>query len=189
MSRETLQFVHTDRPPATDGVRVFNSLTRPFLGTKFTFRIIGSSHYISAPEYGFHELATCDPAPSASRNGTAIPLESDRPSRRLTFEADALQCVTRVEHRPLSAFPRDRYLSRPGSFDLAYAFDGDPDAVTTIEIDADGYETYHTYPEFDLALYTRTVFATDHDSSALEASALEASAARAADTPAPSDTV
>ncbi|WP_226482364.1 DUF2617 family protein [Natrinema amylolyticum] len=184
MSRETLQFVHTDRPPATDGVRVFDSLTRPFLGTEFTFRIIGSSHYVSAPEYGFHELSTCDPAPVASREGTAIPLETGRPSRRLAFETDALRCVTRIEHRPLSAFPRDRYLSRPGSFDLAYAFDGDPDAVTTIEIDADGYETYHTYPEFDLALYTRTVFATHRD-----ASSADASDARAAETPAPSDTI
>ncbi|PCR92278.1 DUF2617 family protein [Natrinema ejinorense] len=171
MPRETLQFVHADRPPATDDVRVFDSLTRRFLGTEFTFRIIGSSHYVSAPEYGFYELSTCESVSTADRGATTVPLEPDRSSRRLTFENDAIQCVTEIEHRPLSAFPRTRYRSRPRSFDLAYAFDGPPEAVTTIEIDANGYETYHTYPEYDLALYTRTVFATERDSSALDSAA------------------
>jgi hypothetical protein len=61
-----------------------------------------------------------------------------------------LRCETLVERRPLAAFPAEE------SFDLAYWFDDD--AVTTIDLRSDGYETYHTYPEFDLALYTRTVF-------------------------------
>ncbi|SEQ85149.1 DUF2617 family protein [Natrinema salaciae] len=165
MARETLQFVHADRPPETGDVRVFDSFTRRFLGTAFTFRIIGSSHYVSAPEYDFYELSTCDPAPTVVRDGTGIPLESDRPPRRLVFETDALRCVTTVEHRPLSAFPHDRFRSGSPGFDLAYAFDGNPDAVTTIEIAEDGYETYHTYPEFDLALYTRSAFTRRRDSS------------------------
>ncbi|WP_254521977.1 DUF2617 family protein [Natrinema caseinilyticum] len=158
MTGETLQFVHADRPPEVGDVRVFDSLTRQFLGTAFTFRIIGSSHYVSAPDYGFYELSTCEPAPSGGNGGTVVPLEPDRPSRRLAFETDALRCVTVVEHRPLAAFPPDRCEAGWSDFDLAYAFDGDPEAVTTIEIGEDSYETYHTYPEFDLALYTRTAF-------------------------------
>ncbi|WP_049924291.1 DUF2617 family protein [Halopiger djelfimassiliensis] len=158
MNSQTLRFVHDDRPPATDGVRVFDSLTRPFLGTEFTFRIIGSSHYISAPAYDFYELSACGPVPGGGCEVTAIPLDPAQPSRRLGFETDTLGCETVVDHRPLSAFPTDRLRSRPDSFDLAYAFDGNPEAVTTIEIGDDGYETYHTYPEFDLALYTRSEF-------------------------------
>lgn len=154
MARETLQFVHTDSPPALEDVRVFDSRTRTFLGAEFTFRIIGSSHYVSAPAYDFYELSACSPAPTADQDGTTIPLEPDRPSRRLAFETDALRCETVVDHRPLSAFPRDRVEAD----DLAYTFGGNPDAVTTIEIGEDGYETVHTYPEFDLALYTRTDF-------------------------------
>ena len=179
MPRETLRFVQTDRPPATDGIRVFDALERSFLGAAFTFRIIGSSHYISAPAYDFYELAACDGAPTevgngtetepgtetASRDGAAIPLEADRPSRRLAFETASLRCETTVDHRPLSAFPHGRFRSRPDSFDLAHAFGGDPEAATTIEIDDRGYETYHTYPEYDLALYTRTVFTAVPDSS------------------------
>ena len=50
----------------------------------------------------------------------------------------------------LAAFPADR------DYDLAYEFS--PEAHTAIAIDeADpGYETYHTYPEHDLTVYTRT---------------------------------
>lgn len=176
MTRETLRFVHADRPPATEGIRVFDSLTRRFLGAEFTFRIVGSSHYVSAPAYAFYELSACgigggdDPVSTAAQEETAIPLAPDRPSRRLTFETDAVRCETTVEHRPLSAFPHERFRSRPRTFDLAYAFDGDPEAVTTIELGDDGYETFHTYPEFDLALYTRTVFTDVRDAAALEGS-------------------
>lgn len=173
MVRDTLRFVHADRPPATEKLRVFDSQTRPFLGAEFTFRIVGSSHYISAPAYEFYELSACDPAPTAGYEWTSIPLDPDRSSRRLGFETDALRCETVVDHRPLSAFPHDRFQTRPESFDLAYAFDGDPEAVTTIELGSDGYETYHTYPEFDLAIVTRTVFTDVHHEATLEPSAAD----------------
>jgi len=161
MARDTLQFVHSTSPPATD-VRVFDSLTRRFLGTEFTFRVVGSSHYVSAPAYDFHELSSCEPVPGEgvatihldAGQVSAESSESDgtpaAPTRHLTHETDALRCETFVERRPLAAFPAD------ASFDLAYWFDDA--AVTTIDLRPDGYETYHTYPEFDLALYTRTVF-------------------------------
>ena len=55
-----------------------------------------------------------------------------------------------VEHRSLEAFPAEE------SFDLAYWFG--EDAVTAIDLGETGYETYHTYPEYDLALYSRTRF-------------------------------
>ncbi|ELZ29619.1 hypothetical protein C475_01681 [Halosimplex carlsbadense 2-9-1] len=165
MTSETLQFVHGDAPPAAD-VRVFDSLTRELLGAEFTFRVVGSSHYVSAPTYDFHELSTCDPvdadgATTLRLDGPTVadtdPSEpavdgTDRADgrRRLTYAADGLACATLVERRPLAAFPAD------GAFDVSYRFG--EDAYTTIDIGTDGYETYHTYPEFDLALFTRTTF-------------------------------
>ncbi|WP_459191247.1 DUF2617 family protein [Halosimplex sp. J119] len=154
MTRDTLQFVHSTAPPAGD-VRVFDSLTRDLLGATFTFRVIGSSHYVSAPAYDFHELASCEPVDAEA---TTLRLDgattADPPDaaarRRLDYAAGGLRCATVVERRPLAAFPAD------DSFDLAYRFD--PDAYTTVDVTPDGYETYHTYPEFDLALYTRTAF-------------------------------
>ncbi|WP_436911401.1 hypothetical protein [Halosimplex marinum] len=157
---ETLQFVHGPAPP-TDDVRVFDSLTREWLGAEFTFRVVGSSHYVSAPAYGFHELSTCDPVdadgattlrldgPTVHGSGGSDPA-ADEGRRRLTYTADGLRCATLVERRPLAAFPAE------AAFDLSYRFG--EDAYTTVEVGADGYETYHTYPEFDLALFTRTTF-------------------------------
>ncbi|WP_135664978.1 DUF2617 family protein [Halorhabdus rudnickae] len=156
MTRSTLQFVHSAEPPSTD-LRVFDSLTTRFLGTTFRFRVVGSSHYISAPAYDFHELSSCEPV--AAKAVETIRLdgpqqddnrECNEATTSLGYETDALHCETIIERRPLSAFPAD------ASFDLAYWF-GD-DAATTVNIQAGGYETYHTYPEFDLALYTQTIF-------------------------------
>jgi len=165
MTAETLQFVHGDAPPADD-VRVFDSLSRELLGAEFTFRVVGSSHYVSAPGFDFHELSTCDPVdadgattlrldgPTVSGAGSSEAAADSTDGvggrRRLTYAADGLACATLVERRPLAAFPAD------GAFDVSYRFG--PDAYTTIDIGADGYETYHTYPEFDLALFTRTTF-------------------------------
>ena len=44
---------------------------------------------------------------------------------------------------------------------MAYRFG--PDASTTIEVEGGAIETYHTYPEFDLALFTRTTIETVPD--------------------------
>jgi hypothetical protein len=176
---ETLQFVHGPAPPADD-VRVFDSLTREFLGAEFTFRVVGSSHYVSAPAYDFYELSTCDPvdadgATTLRLDGPTVaapgPDRSADGGRRLTYAADGLRCATLVERRPLAAFPADE------GFDLAYRFA--EDAYTTVDIGADGYETYHTYPEFDLALFTRTTFASVPGGAAAEA--LDGDAQRRAD--------
>jgi hypothetical protein len=163
MTEATLHFVHGASPPDSDP-RVFDALTREFLGAPFTFRVIGSSHYVSAPAYDFHELSSCDPVggdavttlaldgPRLPTAGTDAATDGGDPEGRLrlAYAADGLRCETLVERRPLAAFPAD------GSFDLAYWF-GD-EAVTTVDVGETGYETYHTYPEFDLALYTRTRF-------------------------------
>ncbi|MFC6976854.1 hypothetical protein ACFQL1_22530 [Halomicroarcula sp. GCM10025709] len=146
MTRETLTFVHSSTPP-TDEVTVFDELTQPFLGTEFRFRVIGSSHYVSAPEYDFYELSSCDPVEST---GATIPLKDGGERRRLDHETDGIRCETVLEHRPLASFPAGE------SFDLSYWFG--QDAVTAIALDKDGYETYHTYPEYDLTLYSRTRF-------------------------------
>lgn len=153
MTRNTLQFVHSARPPDAD-LRVFDSLTREFLGTEFTFRVIGSSHSVSAPALDFHELSSCEAVDvdGATTIRLDAPPSDGVATRRLVHETEALRCETVVERQPLAAFPG------VDAADLAYEFEAE--AVTTIDVGTDAYETYHTYPEFDLALFTRTVFTT-----------------------------
>lgn len=154
MTRDTIQFRHADAPPTTD-VTVYDSLTRAFLDAEFTFRVVGSSHYVSAPAYDFYELSSCEPVPEA----TQIRLDPSLGRRRLTFETDGLRCETVLDRRPLAAFPDDeRSIS---SFDLYHEFD--TDAVTTVDVAERAFETYHTYPEFDLTLFSRTTFETVPD--------------------------
>jgi len=158
MPRDTLRFVHSAHPPAAD-LRVFDSLSREFLGTEFTFRVVGSSHYVSAPAYDFYELSSCKPVASepaatvrldGGRKGVPTGDDGAAPALEFDYEHGRLRCRTRVERRPLSAFPDG------ASFALSYRFE--EDAFTTVDVGEEGYETYHTYPEYGLALYTRTVF-------------------------------
>jgi len=143
---ETLTFAHTDEPPASD-VTVYASLTREFLGVQATFDVIGSSHRVSVPALEFYELSSCAAVENAT--GTRVALSPDGGRRELTHETDELRCVTTVDRFPLAEFDR-----AVGSFDLAHRFA--PEAVTTVDVGDHGFETYHTYPEHDLAVYSRS---------------------------------
>lgn len=141
----TLQFaVGFDRPTAPE-VTVYDRTTATVAGTEFVLRVIGSSHYVDAPAYGFHEMASCTPVEGAR----VLDLSTDV-AETVRFGSDRLAGRTTVAGEPLASFPADR------SFDLRYAFEAD--AVTAIAVREDGYETYHTYPELDLSLRTETTF-------------------------------
>ena len=142
-----ITFAHASEPPTSD-VTVYASLTREFLGTQATFEVIGSSHRVAVPALEFYEMSSCAPVENAT--GTEIPLTTDGERREITHETDRLRCVTTVDRLPLAAFDEHE------SFDLAYRFG--PDAVTTVDVGDRQFETYHTYPEHDLAVYSRTVF-------------------------------
>jgi hypothetical protein len=163
---ECLYLAYTAEQPPLAEYDVKRRVQRRFFGTEFTFRVIGDSHYIGAPELGFHELFSCKPiqegrvttVPLADghrpvENGratvTAAGDERERHTGRYRFGSVGL--TTTVRREPLSAFPG------PEPFDIAYKFE--PAAYTTINCRSNStYETYHTYPEYDLALYTEHEF-------------------------------
>jgi hypothetical protein len=158
---ESLYLAYTaDQPPLAD-YDIKRRVERRFFGTEFTFAVIGDSHYIGAPELGFHELFSCKPI----REGrvTTVPLaEEHRPPEPPDpgdgevihtghYRFGSVGVTTTISREPLSAFPG------PEPFDIAYRFE--PAAYTTINCrSTTTYETYHTYPEYDLALYTEHEF-------------------------------
>lgn len=164
-----ITFAHASEPPTSD-VTVYASLTREFLGAQATFEVIGSSHRVSVPALSFYELSSCATVENAT--GTQVPLTPDGDRRRLTHETDRLRCVTTVERLPLAAFDRvddpsdhagdtfdhadDSFDRVDDSFDLSYQFG--PEAVTAVDIGDRAFETYHTYPEHDLTVYSRSQF-------------------------------
>ena len=144
---ETLEFGIGTTAPDSDALSVYATANLTVDGVTFDCRVIGSSHYISAPALDFHEIASCRSV-EMPRTRTASLVEGC--SGRHRYELDAVDCELRIETRPLEAYPADR------AFDLRYAFD--ERAVTAIDARDDGYETYHTYTEFDRTVYTRTRF-------------------------------
>jgi|AntDeeMinimDraft_4_1070355.scaffolds.fasta_scaffold03221_3 hypothetical protein len=132
--------------PSLDEFDVKQIEQREFLGSDGTFTVIGSSHYIAIPELEYHEILSCKPL--TREEVKTISLEHGY-NDTFTHEACTVTVETFIEAQKLSEFPG------PDVFDISYRFA--PDAYTTIGfIDENTYETYHTYPEHDLAIYTKT---------------------------------
>lgn len=141
--------------PTLDAHDIKHRETRLFLDREFVFTVIGSSHYVCCEAANYHELLTCkqlDTAPPTPRDGRrlteTVPLTVGH-TETVRHTLDGTGITVEIRGEPLSAFDSSE------TFDIAYRFD--TDAYTTIDILADGtYQTYHTYPEHDLALRTET---------------------------------
>jgi hypothetical protein len=133
-----------DRPDVSD-LQVFAETETTLCGARFRVAVIGSSHYVHAPDAGFHEIVSCKPIDHDAVHELDLREYDDR---TLSFAGEDLSCETTVETRPLESVPD------PEKFALAHTFG--EDAVTAIGLGTDRYETYHTYPEFDCVVYTET---------------------------------
>ena len=164
---DSLYLAYTAEQPPLAEFDIKRRVQRWFFGTEFTFAVIGDSHYIGAPELGFHELFSCKPIrqgrmatvpltderrPPESRWSTGGATHGDRREvHRGRYRFGSVGVTTTIKREPLSAFPG------PEPFDITYRFE--PKAYTTINCrSTTTYETYHTYPEFDLALYSEHEF-------------------------------
>jgi len=159
---ERLYLAYLPETPPLTKYDIKQQVQRRFFGSEFTFTVIGDSHYIGAPELGFHELLSCKPIQQGRVK--TVPLETTRRStdhpvgsvdgeiHTGRYQFESVEVTTTIRSEPLSAFPG------PEEFDIAHRFA--PKAYTTINCrSTDCYETYHTYPEYDLALYTENRFA------------------------------
>ncbi|WP_202932690.1 hypothetical protein [Halorussus salinus] len=162
--RPKLHFAYATSEPNLDAFDVKRVVPSDLCGEPAALTVIGESHYVGVPALEFHEVCSCKPV---SGDSTAVtPLESGV-EREFAFETDRLRVETEAEVRPIEEFPG------PDGTDAAYRFG--PDAWTTIKLNSSPesagtdesaptpapdssatYETYHTYPEHDLAVYTFT---------------------------------
>ncbi|MFD1643833.1 hypothetical protein [Halohasta litorea] len=158
---ECLYLAYTAEQPPLAEYDIKRRVQRRFFETEFTFAVIGDSHYIGAPELGFHELFSCKPIRQGRVKTVPLVDESRPPGTAAPGDEEAIHAghyrfgsvgvTTTIKREPLSAFPG------PEPFDIAYRFE--PAAYTTINCrSARTYETYHTYPEYELALYTEHEF-------------------------------
>lgn len=168
----TLRLVHLSAPPDLSALEVKLAADRPLLGATATVRVIGSSHCLSLPAYDFHELCSCRPLPDVGVTVREAPADApgDGPpepdgttvrvgrvrrvplspgvEREVATTTGGVRARTELVGLRLDAFPEDR------EFDVHYQFA--PDAVTAVDVEDDRFETFHTYPEFDLAVRSVT---------------------------------
>lgn len=173
-----LRLFHVSRVPDLGAIDVKRTVDCQLLGSTATVRVIGSSHWLSLPAEDFHELCSCRPLPDlgvatvgtgddAQPDGGVTDEAFDRPPATtvpgarvrhiplwpgvecaVTSTVGEILAETVVEGRSHSAFPAER------PFDVCYRFGRD--AVTAIAVDGNRFETFHTYPEFDLTVYSET---------------------------------
>ena len=151
---QTLYLAYLNTRSDLDELDIKHQKKNQFFGAEFTFTVIGSSHYIKSEELGFHELLSCKPINEDLVK--TLPLDMGI-EQTVKHETEDFTVKTVVRGEPLDQFPD------PETFDIAYRFG--PDAYTTINcLSNNTYETYHTYPEHDLALYTKNRFTAPSNS-------------------------
>jgi hypothetical protein len=144
---ETLHFGFSADPPTIQDVEVYDRIEREFLDAPFVFEVIGASHHIYSTTKGFYEVSSCRTVEDGDTYDLQLGSGIDR---EFAFAVEGLECRTGVWTESLSAFPDDR------TFDVSHDFGAD--AVTAIAVGDRHYDTYHTYPEHDQTLCTRSVF-------------------------------
>lgn len=149
-----LYLYHFDSRPDISELNVKKKQVKHINGCKFIFRIIGSSHYIECEKLGVYELLSCK---ATDKESTAVvELLADTEEVEVSdVESKNITLTTELIGEPLSEFDSS------DTYDMKYKFG--ENAYTTITYGVRGgniwYETYHTYPEFDLAFYSQTTIA------------------------------
>lgn len=141
---QQLHLAYFDSQPDIAAFDVKDVFNREFFGVDFVFRVIGDSHYIEAPEIEYYELFSCKPI----QDEAAVTVDLTVGEReRVVHTNDSVSVKTNIIGKPLTAFDKNNV------FDVKYRFE--TDAFTTIKcVSENTYNTYHTYPEYNLALHT-----------------------------------
>lgn len=147
MTTERLYVSYPEHSACPDTLDIKTEQTAELLDTTFQLRIIGSSHLITSSALGFAELISCEQLGESPV--TEVPL---RRGHRETISADvgSVTLDTTIRCLPLAAFSRDQ------QFTVCYRFDEDAYTAIAVSPDSGAYTTYHTYPEYNLAVYTES---------------------------------
>lgn len=154
MTTERLYISYPDRPAYPDTLDIKTEQTVELLGTAFQLRIIGNSHFITSSALGFAELISCEPL--GETPVAEVPLQRGH-HETISADVGAVALDTTIRCLPFDAFPRDQ------QFTVRYRFDEDAYTAIAVSPDSGAYTTYHTYPEYDLAVYTESRLTTRAD--------------------------
>lgn len=147
----TLRFgVNTEKPTLQSTSiedTIYAKTETEFIGQNFVFNIIGSSHYIYCKDIPYYEISSCKSVKASSV--CSIKLTTDI-NLQFTFESADITSKIKAKSYSIDKFDKEK------KYDLKYKFA--EDAYTAIDLRDTSYITWHTYPEFNLALLTETTF-------------------------------
>jgi hypothetical protein len=141
-----LHFAYTTSPPAFDDFDVKALTPTTLCGAPATVAVVGQSHVVTAPALDYHEICSCA---SLAETEQTVALD-DGTAGEVRVTRDGVVAETRLRVEPLSAFPG------PEGTTISYRFAPEAWTTATVAGDGRGYETYHTYPERDVAVHTET---------------------------------
>jgi hypothetical protein len=143
-----LHVAYPQTPPDFAAFDVKALTPETLLGEPCTVAVVGQSHVVTAPALGYHEVCSC--VPRRAEASETVALDRGVTARVDTTDGErAVTATTDLSVHPLSSFP--------GTDGATVAYRFGPEAWTTVRLAADGrYETYHTYPERDVAVRTET---------------------------------
>jgi len=146
-THQQLYLVLDQTPPQLNNYDVKSTYKTNFLNSNFIFNVIGSSHLIHDANNQYCELISCE-KPQSHNIRETIPLTKDTEIQN-TYTTDSFKEQITVSGKKLTTKPD------PQTQDLTYKFE--PQGYTMINIlSPTAYETFHTYPEFDLTLHSMT---------------------------------
>lgn len=131
-----------------DLIKIYNKTKRKILDDLFEIYVIGQSHCISAKKRNFLELFSCEKI----SNQTPL-FEIDLNDKKI----EKLNCTFKFAYGLISIKIikfESSYINK--KYDFSYFFSNE--SFTGITYLEDGYETFHSYIEFDLIIVTKTKF-------------------------------
>ena len=126
---------------------IYQSAEVQILGKPFTFCIIGAAHFIYSKQLNYSEIFAC--APLSLPNLNVLDVRKLGKHELAAFVLPEVQATTRIS---VERFADD--LSAEGSLLLEHTFG--PKALTQLRVHQTGWETLHTYPEYETIVRTQT---------------------------------
>lgn len=143
---------------ATPGLDVVGTLTGHAAGLQVAVEVLAASHRVHVSE-GDVLVATEQVACVAGDADEPLPAQATHETarHRLVFDSERTDC----DDAALAALAAMLRVGGTGPDALVVAFPGHPDALTSVRLVPDGWETWHLYPgERPHAVRTRTTVAT-----------------------------
>jgi hypothetical protein len=154
MEHEKIFFSQSVRKEDLKKFRVMKKEEFDFLGEKFIFIIIGSSHFIYCEKLKFFEVFSSKEFKGRKKEEFDLK-NGSKQKQKIIYENKFLKTKTKIRIN-IKEKEKKKKDYKEGRYDLFYEFKNG--AITGIKIKKKSFKTIHTYPEHRKHVYSKTRF-------------------------------